>query len=51
MTKKLQGEYQRAQCIALNNVGFSCREVIGISKSSVQHAIKHFEETGHFHDR
>ena len=53
MTQKLQREYQRAQCVAFSNVGFSCREakVIGISKSSVQCAIKRFEETGGFHDR
>ena len=54
MTKKLQREYQRAQCVALNNAGFSRREaskVIGISKSSVQRAIKRFVETDDFHDR
>ena len=54
MTQKLQREYQRAQCIALNNAGFSCREasrVIGISKTSVQRAIECFEETGDLHGR
>ena len=54
MTQKLQREYQRAQCVALSNAGFSCREaskVIGVSKSSAQRAIKRFEETGVFHDR
>ena len=50
----LQCEYQRAQCVALSNAGFSCHEatkVIAISKSSVQCAIKRFEETGDFHHR
>ena len=54
MTQKLQRGYQRAQCAALTNAGFSCSEankIIGISKSSVQRAIKHFEETSDFHDR
>ena len=53
-TQKLQCEYQGAQCVSLGNAGLSCREAsqfTGISKSSVQHAIKHFEETGDFHDR
>ena len=47
MTQKLQHEYQRAQCVALSNAGLSCREAskfTGISKSSVQRAIKRFEE-------
>ena len=47
MTQKLQREYQRAQCVALSNAGFSCREAskfTGISKSSVQRTIKRFEE-------
>ena len=38
----------------MSNAAFSCREankVIRISKSSVQHAIKHFKETGDLHDR
>ena len=38
----------------MSNAGFSCREgskVIGISKSSVQRAIKPLEETGNFYDR
>ncbi|CAF4419320.1 unnamed protein product, partial [Rotaria magnacalcarata] len=54
MAQKIQREYQRAQCVALSNAGLSCREaskIIGISKSSVQRAIKRFEETGAFHDR
>ena len=51
MTQKFQREYQRVQCVALNNVGFSCREMIEISKSSNQRAIKRFEETDDFHDR
>ena len=51
MTQKLQREYQIGQCVALSNAVFSCREVIGISKSSVQHVIKRFEETDNFHDR
>ena len=51
MTQKLQLEYQRAQCVALSNAGFYYREVIGISKSSVQCAIMRFEETDDFHDR
>ena len=54
MTQKLQREYQRAQCVALSNAGLSCREAsqfTGISNSSVQRAIKRFEETGDFHDR
>ena len=51
MTQKLQREYQRAQCVALSNAGFSCREVIGISISSIQRAMKRFEETDDFHDR
>ena len=51
MTQKLQCKYQRAQYVALRNCGFSCREVIGISKLSVQRAIKRFEETGDFHHR
>ena len=54
ITQKLQCEYQGAQCVSLGNAGLSCREAsqfTGISKSSVQHAIKRFEETGDFHDR
>ena len=35
----------------MNNAGFSCREVIGISNSSVQRAIKRFKETSDFHHR
>ena len=53
MKQKLQREYQRAQCLALSNAGFSCREaskVAGISKSPVERAIKRLEETGDFHD-
>ena len=48
MTQELQLEYQRAQCVALSNAGFS---FIGVSKSSLQRAIKRFEEIGDFHDR
>ena len=54
MKQKLQREYQRAQCVALSNAGLSCRKTsqfTGISKSSVQCAIKRFEEKGDFHDR
>ena len=54
MMQKFQCEYQRAQCVALSNTAFSCREVskvTGISKSPVQRAIKRFEEAGNFHDR
>ena len=51
MMQQLQHEYQGAQCVALNNAGFSCREVIGSSKSSVQRTIKRFEGTDDFHDR
>ncbi|CAF4220132.1 unnamed protein product [Rotaria sordida] len=50
MTQKIPPEYQRAQCIALSNAGFFCREAskfIGIFKSSVRRAIKRFEETAH----
>ena len=54
MTQKIQREYQRAQCFASSGAGFSCREAsqfTGIFKSSVQRAIKRFEETGDFHNR
>ena len=50
MTQKLQCKYQRAQCVALSNANFSCCEVTGICKLSVQRAIKRFEETDNFHD-
>ena len=53
MTQKLQREYPKAQCVALSNAVLSCREAsqfTGISKSSVQRAIRRFEETGDFHD-
>ena len=49
MTQKLQHEYQRVQCDALSTAGLFClevRKVIGISKLSVQRAIKRFEEIG-----
>ena len=51
MTQKLQREYRRAQYVTLHTASFSCRKVIGISKSSLQRAIKRFEETDDFHDR
>ena len=47
MTRRLQREYQRAQCIAL--VSHVVKRV-GIFKSSVQRAIKRLEETDDFHD-
>ena len=54
MAQKLQRDYQRAQCIALRNAGMICRKIstiVGISKSSVQRALKRFEERGDFYDR
>jgi len=54
MTQILRRDYQRAQCVALSKVGMTCREIsniVGISKSSVQRALKRYEETGGFQDR
>ncbi|CAM4747523.1 unnamed protein product [Rotaria magnacalcarata] len=54
MTQKLRRDYQRAQCIALRNAGMTCREIstiVGIFKSSVQRALKRFEERGDIYDR
>ncbi|CAF4496957.1 unnamed protein product [Rotaria socialis] len=45
--QKLRRDYQRAQCIARRNAGMTCRKIstiVGISKASVQRALKRFEE-------
>ncbi|CAF4154112.1 unnamed protein product [Rotaria sp. Silwood2] len=54
MTQTRCRDYQRAQCVALSKVNMSCRTIstfVGISKSSVQRALKRYEETGEFQDR
>ncbi|CAF4157784.1 unnamed protein product, partial [Rotaria sordida] len=53
MTQKNVDEYQRAQCIALRKTGMSYHAIginAGISRASVQGALKRFEETGDFQD-
>ncbi|CAF4060051.1 unnamed protein product, partial [Rotaria sp. Silwood1] len=54
MMQKFQREYQRAQCIALGKAGMTYRiisTIVNMSKSSVQRAVKHFEEKSDFYDR
>ncbi|CAF4957996.1 unnamed protein product [Rotaria sp. Silwood1] len=54
MMQKFQREYQRAQCIALGKAGMTYRKIstiVNMSKSSVQRAVKHFEEKSDFYDR
>ncbi|CAF2778598.1 unnamed protein product [Rotaria sp. Silwood2] len=54
MMQTLRRDYQRVQCVSMSKVGMTCRKIstiLGISKSSVQRALKRYEETGDFRDR